>query len=659
MKERIREVFDDGGILSEEIDEYTQRPQQTEMSEAVTDTLIDGGTLLVEAPTGVGKTFAYGVPALLLKQEVGKVVRTLIVTAKISLQEQIIDKDLPFLRDILSERGMSNSSIGLAKGFSNYVCLDKIYKGRDKGFKDAVMAAVSDWVDTTETGDRSELPVFVDKKIWNTQCATPSNRCPGRGCPHFIECFAVKARKRLSGYDILVCNYHIFLSDLLVREVTNNSSQLLPKYDYIIMDEGHQLPDIARDFFGVRVSKHRFRRLASDMDKAKAFLDRVSTKFVDALQKRLFNEARKFEKALATYYKAHKDEAILSPNSIPRWQDICSFLAAGADRLERIAGYADEQMEFDKGRPSLVIGFLAKRFHKLQGDLAKCMLCEDKTQAFYAEKTAAGHALCSKLISPAAKLKAMVFDKKAGTVVTSATLTVGGSFKFIADELGVEDFTGLVVGTPFDYDRVLTVIPGEAPHPRDACAKTTVGVLLGEVVKILGGGVLGLFTSIVGRDTAAEVLGNSLKWYKLDKRVLCQGRDGSRSMLVREFRDDTDSILLGTDSFWEGLDVQGQSLRCVVIDKIPFPRMNDPVFAALEKQGVNIFMEQMIPRATIRLKQGFGRLIRTQADYGVVVLLDKRLVRMPYGRKLLSALPVKYVADELKDIEEFMSLFGG
>jgi len=628
----LEEAFGSGGWLSG-LPGFQPREEQFKLSNRIASALLMNRDLVAESPTGTGKSMAYLVPAAYHSAATGK--RTMVVTANITLQEQLIRKDLPALRSILPW----DFRYCLIKGKSNYLCL----RAHDKYVSDskfhlrtysnpedsAAIKLVTDWAAGPNTGDRSDLPGPVPDRIWGLFSVGPED-CLGSSCKQYADCPSVKARNLVNQSHLLVTNYHVLLSDVLY--------DFLPQYETVVLDEGHRMADIARSFFGFEVHEGMVRYAIKNFDPQNRHRLNVESALL-----LFFSEVREY------FNSDRYNVRLREPPMLPSVGSLVGNLRAAASFLVSMAAGTDEdakemRRELENQRQRLA--FLASKIEEF------VILHVPGMVYFLEEDNKRRLKLMAKKINVAEDLYEKLF-KDTNAIVTSATLTVNNKFGHIIDELGLDEPKVFVTDTPFNWkDQAVLVVPKDFTSPSDRGFKDDVGRALVSIVKMAKGRTLALFTSRAGMDTAYGHLVRAGLPYKILRQS-----DGQKNELVKEFTRDTSSVLLGLASFWEGVDVPGESLSCVVMDKIPFPLKDDPVLDALEDLGSNAFHTYSIPRAVIAFKQGFGRLIRTSTDKGVVVLLDNRIHTKwkIYGYKFLESLPPEvHRSSNLNDIAKIL-----
>ena len=633
MDDYINSVFGPDGVLAHRFEGYVPRQGQIDLALAVDGAIRDGEHVMAEAPTGTGKSIGYSVPASYHAAHEGK--RVVIATANIALQEQLVDKDLPLLSDILPW----DFSFALIKGRNNYLCHDRLYQEEAQGTLElldepgdaGMLEALVAWARRTTTGDVSELPFEPPYRLWR-RFSTSSEDCKGSDCRFRDECCALRARAAAQEADVVVCNYHLLFAHLQVREATEKDI-VLPPFDVAILDEAHKAADIARDFFGFRVTQGSIRWAARLLKKI------GEARFHESVVK----EAELFFTRLVQHRRSPAYKTRLRTPDVVPCSELVRLLGEVRDGyVEAISETTDVDLRADLKRAAGRCNDLA---HQIGSALS---MTDPEAVSFIEEDSRGSGVLCSKPIHVGERLRRSLFDEARTVVLTSATLTTGGSFDHLREEIGVPDPRELVVDTPFDFQRqALLVVPDGMPEPNDPAYPAAVAAVFAEIMDLADGRTLGLFTSYRNLNATYErVRGNG-------HRVLKQG-DMPRTALVEEFRRDVGSVLLGTESFWAGVDVPGEALSCVVIDRLPFPSPDDPVLDAISERDRRWFTSYSLPRAVIAFKQGFGRLIRTAADRGVVVVLDRRLVSKPYGRVFTASLPDVLKSRRLENVRHFL-----
>jgi ATP-dependent DNA helicase DinG len=642
---RAREVLGPGSALSRELDGYEDRPGQLAMAEAVEDALDSDRPLFVEAGTGTGKTLAYLVPAILSGKKV------VVSTATRALQEQIFSKDLPLVRSILAPHGVEVRA-ALMKGLANYVCRRRLAEllGSPEAARvgsDRDLGRIVDWVKETESGDRAELAsVAEDAAAWREVQSSSDTRI-GAGCSFYDECFVTRMRREAENASLVVVNHHLFFADLALRRGRSGEyASAIPPYDAVIFDEAHQVEEIATDFFGVRVSSSRVESLVRDAKRAFVgahLMTILGTGPGKALLEGVTSASTRFFKAVgARGAGGPESRRILSDRDLDG--DVRTVHAELDANLDGLWAYA---LENDRHE---AIGVIARRTRDLRSDLRDVLkgssandLGEVSAHVAWLDVRDRSVALGASPVELGATLRESLFDRVPGVICTSATLATGaegaGSFHFARARLGAPPQTAeLIVPSPFDIPgRAALYLPRDLPEPSDPAFEAAATERVVELVAVTGGGAFLLCTSTRAMKAFHKRLAG-----RLTQPLMVQG-EAPKHLLLSRFRASGHAVLVATMSFWEGVDVPGHALRLVILDKIPFAVPTEPVVAArcaqIEREGGNPFAEYSVPVAAITLKQGFGRLLRSKKDAGIVALLDKRAVTKGYGKKLLAALP--------------------
>lgn len=632
----IGQVFGPGGFLAIGHGRYEDRPTQVALARKIDLAMREGKHLLAEGATGVGKSMAYGVPAVFHATRQGK--RAVIVTSNISLQEQLCSKDLPFLAKVLPWP----FTFALLKGRNNYLCLDRVAESNARGELtgiigdgvDAQIAQVSVWADKTTTGDVSELPFVPVPAVWS-RFSVGSEDCKGKGCSFREKCFAERARAAAEDADVIVANAHLLAAHVSVRRETGMDF-VLPEFDLLVIDEAHEIADIARDFFGFTITEFSVAKLA---------------RYAESLGKKplaiaLRSEAADFFGQVAAFarsgrYKCRlKTADFASPVKLRKCLGELAALAGsiGEDEREEVEARA-------KARNA------RRQAETLSSRLSEAVSLSDPEKVYWIDLDKNGRAkLGAKPIDVAPLLREELFERTESVTMVSATMTTGGTFDFIRSEVGAPaDTMEVIAESPFDFAKqALLVVPDGIPDPRDPGFIDAASEAFQRVIDACDGRTLGLFTSYRNLNAVYERVGHN------GHRVLKQG-DLPRTELTRIFKEDIGSVLLGTESFWTGIDVPGEALTGLVIDKLPFPNMDDPVVDAVCERDRRAFDNYLLPRAIILLRQGVGRLIRSQSDIGVAVILDSRIAEKGYGRRILRSLPPMLTTRKLSNITRFLA----
>ena len=636
-------MFAADGPLAAQVGGYRPRPQQLEMAEAIGQAIETGSMLAVEAGTGTGKTFAYLVPALLSG---GKVI---VSTGTKTLQDQLHDRDLPAVRAALA----SGATSALLKGRANYVCLYRLERARSEGRLEAREDAarlrrIASFAATSISGDRAELAeVPEDASVWQHATSTREN-CLGQECPDYKDCFVMRARRNALAADVVVVNHHLFFADVALRD--EGVAELLPSCNTVIFDEAHQLPETARLFFGETVASAQLVELARDA--------RLELRAAGGASPELDALAAKLEKAardLRLCFAGEGARPALAGARLgwaqalrePGFADALRSLEAA---LESLGKPLAAQAERSEG-----LGACARRAAEARALLERIAAEGGRNEVRWVEVFGQSLQLHVTPLVPAELFRKQMADHPRAWIFTSATLAVGEDFSHFKRELGIEAAAARSWPSPFDFARqsLLYAPRGLPPDPNDPGFTQAVVEAALPVLKASGGRAFLLFTSHRALRRAHELLKD-----RIDYPLLVQGT-GSRSDLLVRFRSLGNAVLLGAASFWEGVDVRGEALSVVLIDKLPFAPPDDPVLAArieaLRAEGSNPFMEFQLPQAVLQLKQGAGRLIRDESDRGVLVLCDPRLYTKAYGRTIRESLPPMKQTRELADVEAFFA----
>ncbi len=630
----LQHAFAADGALAEAIDGFKRRPQQLEMAQAIHDAIERTAVLVAEAGTGTGKTFAYLVPALLAG---GKVI---VSTGTKTLQDQLFDRDLPAVRKALA----AGASAALLKGRSNYVCLYRLRRSAAAGVASREEASqlrrIERFAAGSATGDRADLAdVPEDAPIWAHATSTRDN-CLGQGCPDYGDCFVMRARRNALAADVVVINHHLFFADVVLRD--EGISELLPACNTVIFDEAHQLPETARLFFGETVSSTQLVEIARD---ARAELRAAggASPELEALANRMEKAARDLRLALGdTASRLSWSQALHLPG-----------FADSLEVLQRCLRQFQEPLEAQAER-SEGLAACARRAATARAALARMRETEATEEVRWVEVFAHGARLHVTPLSSAELFSRQMADHPRAWIFTSATLAMGEEFGHFTRELGLGAAQTRRWASPFDFpNQALLYLPKGLPaDPNDAAFTDAVVDAALPVIEASGGRAFLLFTTLRALRKAHERLRDALRY-----PLLVQGT-GSRSELLARFRSLGNAVLLGSQSFWEGVDVRGEALSVVVIDKLPFAPPDDPVLAArieaIRAREGNPFTELQLPQAVLQLKQGAGRLIRDETDRGVLMLCDPRLVSKAYGRQILKSLPPMKPTRSLAEVAQFL-----
>ena len=663
----MEEVFGPGGLIAQHHPNYEYRSGQIEMAEAVHNIIHDGGLALIEAGTGTGKTLAYLIPALAAGR------RVLVSTATKNLQEQLHKKDVPFLQQIIPR----DFKVVCMKGRSNYLCLYRMKKAASTPMLEGLEEVdyfdqIRKWAGESETGDRAELTDLPEDLSFWSQIDARAETCLGQKCPDFEECFITRMRREAMEADVVIVNHHLFFADLALRN--GDYGSVLPDYSTVIFDEAHELEDVAAAFFGTSVSNYRINDLIQDANKLEIKEATQQGELIKALA-RLSQRSDNFwlsfrgedldeEEDRTTRWQsrrsygrkrssggAQENRYPISSSHFARRDDDGTItatmtgeayiaLSKAIDRLITTLGVViDQPAELDN---------IVRRAQGLKFDLEFIVAGDQPDFVYWCEKRGRGVFINATPIDVSGILEENLFAKVQTAVLTSATMTAGGSFDFIKGRLGINRARQLIVDSHFDFKRqAVLYLPKRMPDPR---SREFLDSSVEEIVQILQatqGRAFVLFTSVSSmRETYERVRD------LIDYPAFVQGQ-GSKTGLLERFRNTSGAVLFATSSFWQGVDVQGDALSCVIISKLPFAVPSDPVVAArqryIDDQGGNSFYEYSVPQAAITLKQGLGRLIRSSSDRGVLSILDPRLKTKSYGRVFLQSIPQCRVTASVED----------
>lgn len=638
--DNLAHVFSAQGPLADTIPGYRMRTQQLEMALAIADAIKHGKQLIAEAGTGTGKTFAYLIPALLSG---GKVI---VSTGTKTLQDQLYNRDLPAVRDALKVP----VTVSMLKGRANYVCHFHLERSSNEGRfisrEDAkYVHIIRNFAENSSTGDKSELvEVPENATIWPAVTSTRDN-CMGQECAYYKDCFVMEARKRALAADVVVVNHHLFFADVMLRD--EGVTELLPSANTVIFDEAHQLPEVAGLFFGEDVSTSQLLELARDSEAE--YL--TTAKDCPALQ----DTANRLDKAVRDFRLVFAYEGTRMP--VQKALALKNFSSAFEEmqgKLQELTAVLESQAARD---PALENCW--QRASALEVQLRRWDKAENENLVRWVEVFTQSVQLHATPLSVAEGFGKQLNAQPRSWIFTSATLAVKSDFSHYIGQMGLAAASTGHWESPFDYgQQALFYVPKDMPEPNSSGYSAAVAAVALPVIQASGGRAFVLCTSLRAMREIHALLKEAFIQNGMEYPLMMQG-ESSRSELLERFRKRGNAVLVGSQSFWEGVDVRGEALSCVIIDKLPFAPPDDPVLAAridkMNTEGKNAFMEYQLPYAVITLKQGAGRLIRDEADRGVLMICDPRLITKPYGKRIWQSLPPFRRTRELDDVETFFS----
>ncbi len=636
MVDEIQDILGPDGLLARQIPGFAFRAQQLEMAREVAAALADAELLITEAGTGTGKTFAYLTPALMSGRKV------IVSTGTKNLQDQLFNRDLPKIRDILALPVRT----ALLKGRANYLCPHRLDLALGEGrFRSKELIGhlmdVRDWSGKTRSGDIAEIDAIPEDSLIWPHVTSNTDNCLGQDCPAYKDCHLAEARKRAQEADLVVVNHHLLCADFALKD--EGFGELLPSADAFIIDEAHQLPEVASNFFGTVVSGRQLLDLARD----------VKTEYQNEAGdlKAIPEQADQLEKAARDLRLAFGVETRRGPwAEIQNNQGVNDSIADTREQLAALSDLLERVRERGKGLESC-----ADRCLGMVEDLANICDPADDEDIRWFETLTHSFRLNRTPLEIADTFRAQMQRRRAAWIFTSATLAVGKSFRHFQAHMGLENARTAQWESPFDYpNQALWFVPRGLPQPREShYTEEAVNRIIRPVVQASRGRAFLLFTSHRALRAAAEMLHDTI-----DYPILVQG-DAPKATLLERFSSAGNAVLLGASSFWEGVDVRGAALSVVVIDKLPFASPGDPVLQAridaLKKRGGNPFMEYQVPQAAIALKQGAGRLIRDVTDRGVLVICDPRLLKRGYGQTFLDSMPAMARTRDIEDVKRFFA----
>ena len=638
-EEEIERAFNSNGLLSEVVSGYRARIEQSEMAQAIGAAIKNKEPIICEAGTGTGKTFAYLIPAFYYGRKI------IIATGTKTLQDQLFDQDIQVVRSALK----IPITVAKLKGRANYLCHHQIERTKaERSFSSLreveLFNMYERMLDSSESGDISEINMPEENPRVQSSVVSTRDNCLGSDCPHITKCFVLKARKKALAAEVVVVNHHLFFADLALKQ--DGFGELLPDCDVVIFDEAHQVGDVATQFFGSTISTNQLNELLRDLRYGSVTMgDRVETvdELIDRFEKGIRDLRLSFEGLKGRYDLRERERFSKAIESSSLLTDIARDLAESIRSVELI---------------NLELQRCLERLLETVNFLETWSKYDDQSVIRWFESSVQSVRMHLTPIDVADKFKSVVMDGERSWVFTSATLSVSGDASYFTQQLGLEDAQFRSWDSPFDYSQnSVLYVPKDMPQPAETSYVDRVVEESLAAICAAKGRCMMLFTSLAAMRTAGDRLSKSLKERNVKIPLLIQG-DGSKFELLNQFKKIKNAVLLGSHSFWEGVDVRGEGLVLVIIDKLPFSVPDDPVTAGrieyLRSQGGNPFMDFQVPEAVISLKQGAGRLIRDETDLGVLIICDPRLLSKPYGKKIWKSLPSMRRTQDLSDVISFL-----
>jgi len=626
------------GAFSKALAHYEYRPAQLKMAEAVNDLLNTDRTLLVEAATGTGKTWAYLLPAILSGKKV------VVSTGTLTLQDQLFFKDLALLSETLPRA----FSACMMKGKANYLCLHRFYQSLQQTSLSGIgvssdLALIQDWAMTTKSGDRAEIAGLSEHAaIWQ-DVSIKGDACLGGQCPEYSRCYLTRLKQEAAAADVVVVNHHLFFSDLSLKN--NGYGEILPRYNAVIFDEAHLLEEVATQFFGISFSTHRIDDFVRDAERALRYGQKVDPackeqcRILPRYAAEFFNHFR----------REHERYRLKARDFHPEVLSAGAALLQSFNQLERLI----EKLPFKSDD----IKHIAERIGPLLTDLSVFLAGNqvDQDLVYWGECRGNSVFLHTSPLDVSGILRQKLFQGDTPIVLTSATLSIQGHFDFVKTRLGIDDAEEMKLETAFDYEKqALLYLPPHLPPPASPNFASAISDEIVRILKKSEGRAFLLFTSWRNLEAVYQNISPRLPY-----RLLKQGMQ-PKQVLIEAFRKDISSVLFGTTSFWQGVDVAGEALSCVIIDKLPFASPGDPLTSArietLGREGKASFVEYQIPLAILALRQGIGRLIRSRRDRGLIAILDHRITKKSYGKIFLDSLPNAPRTDDFRKVALFFDV---
>ena len=638
----VQGIFGRGGLLSKSHPGYEFRASQLEMAQMADEAFQKHQHAVIEAGTGTGKTLAYLIPAI----RSGR--RVVVSTATKSLQEQLFQKDVPFLQKHFAP----NLKAALMKGRANFLCRQKVHQMEGQPVLKGIdeidwFAQIRDWEKLTETGDRSELTFLPDDaELWNRIDAR-SDLCTGQKCPEFPRCFITAMKQRAEEADLVIVNHALFFADLAIRE--DDFGSILPEYSAVVFDEAHEIEDVASNHFGRQLSSFRFEELGRDTENTLRVLQIEAGPLRRHLS-RLRERSRVFFESFPDREGRYPFGPAERNSFLEQNREAYDGLATAVKRVEtELAALTPKPEE---------VTALARRAAEIRRELAFLLESEERSYVYWYERRSRGVILTATPIDVSDILREKLFEQFDTVILTSATLAVGGKFDYLKQRLGVQPAKENVLPQEFDYrTQAVLYIPPKIPDVRHPSFAASAADEITRLLEISEGRAFCLFTSYAQMKDIYERVSGRVRF-----PLLLQGT-APRSTLLERFRATPHAVLFATASFWQGVDVPGEQLSCVIIDRLPFAVPSDPIVAArvraLNEDGRNAFAEYQVPEAVLALKQGFGRLIRSKTDRGILGILDNRIQRMQYGKIFIESLPPYTITQDVADVARFMEDHSG